>query len=86
MLQVRENEISLCNSSDGPEYLRTLEGTLLTGASLKPMQPMRLHWAPRLGGPRAMVFGQVVCVCQTLLAHENCRKPYESHCQQIIIV
>jgi len=26
MLQVRENEISLRNSSGGPEYLRTLEG------------------------------------------------------------
>ena len=30
MLQVRENEISLRNSSGGPEYLRTLEGILLT--------------------------------------------------------
>jgi len=30
MLQVRENEISLRNSSGGPEYLCTLEGTLLT--------------------------------------------------------
>jgi len=30
MLQVRENEISLRNSSGGPGYLRTLEGTLLT--------------------------------------------------------
>jgi len=30
MLQVRENEISLRNSSGGPEYLHTLEGTLLT--------------------------------------------------------
>jgi len=30
MLQVRENEISLSNSSRGPDYLRTLEGTLLT--------------------------------------------------------
>jgi len=30
MLQVRENEISLRNSSGGPEYLRTLWGTLLT--------------------------------------------------------
>jgi len=29
MLQVRENEISLRNSS-GPEYLRPSEGTLLT--------------------------------------------------------
>jgi len=24
MLQVRENEITLCKSSGGPEYLRTL--------------------------------------------------------------
>jgi len=30
MLQVRENEISLRNSSSGPEYLLILEGTLLT--------------------------------------------------------
>jgi len=30
MLQVRENEISLRNSSRGPEYLRSLEETLLT--------------------------------------------------------
>ena len=30
MLQVRENEISLRNNSGGPEYLRPLEGTLLT--------------------------------------------------------
>jgi len=30
MLQVRENEISLRNSSRGPEYLRTLEGAFLT--------------------------------------------------------
>jgi len=30
MLQVRENEISVRNSSRGPVYLRTLEGTLLT--------------------------------------------------------
>ena len=29
-LQVRENEISLSNSSRGPDYLCTLEGTLLT--------------------------------------------------------
>jgi len=26
-------------------------------AGLKPMQPMQLHWAPRLLGSRAMVFG-----------------------------
>jgi len=30
MLPVRENEISLRNSSSVPEYLRILEGTLLT--------------------------------------------------------
>ena len=30
MLQVRENEISLRNSSRCPVYLRTLEGILLT--------------------------------------------------------
>jgi len=30
MLQVRENELSLRDSSGGPEYLRTLEETLLT--------------------------------------------------------
>jgi len=30
MLQVRENDISLRNSSSVPEYLRILEGTLLT--------------------------------------------------------
>jgi len=30
MLQVRENEISLRNSSGVPEYLLTLEGTFLT--------------------------------------------------------
>jgi len=30
MLQVRKNEISLCNSPGGPEYLHPLEGSLLT--------------------------------------------------------
>jgi len=30
MSQVRENEISLCNSSRGPVYLRTLEQRFLT--------------------------------------------------------
>jgi len=30
MLQVRKNQISLRNNSGGPEYLRTLDGTLLT--------------------------------------------------------
>jgi len=32
MLQVRGNEISLRNSSGDPEYLRTLEGTLVDDA------------------------------------------------------
>ena len=42
-------------------------------AGLKPMQPMRLHWAPRLRGPRASG-GPAPCVwivvyfCQVLLA------------------
>jgi len=49
---------------------------LCSRAGLKPMQPMRLHWAPRLRGPRAMVVGQVVYFCQILLAHENCIKTY----------
>jgi len=35
MLQVRKNEISLCNSSGGPEYLRILDGIFLT---------MQCHW------------------------------------------
>jgi len=26
-------------------------------AGLKPVQPMQLHWAPRLWRPRTMVFG-----------------------------
>jgi len=30
MLQVRKNEILLRNNSGGPEYLRTVDGTLLT--------------------------------------------------------
>jgi len=38
-------------------YERTERLVLSTRASLKPMQPMQLHWAPRLCGPRAMVFG-----------------------------
>jgi len=48
-------------------------------AGLKPMQPMRLHWAPRLREPRAMVFGQVVYFCKIILVHENCKKAYKSH-------
>ena len=35
MLQARENEISLRHSAGGPEYLRTLEGTLLTSGGLR---------------------------------------------------
>jgi len=45
-------------------------------AGLKPMQPMRLHWVPRLRGPRAMVVGQVVYFCLILFAHKNCTKTY----------
>ena len=41
---------------------------------LKPVQPLRLHWA------LAMVVEQVVYFCQILVAHENCRKAYKSHC------
>ena len=37
LLQVRENEISLLNSSGGPEYLRPLEGTLLTSDDVMQM-------------------------------------------------
>ena len=41
--------------------------------------------APRLRGPArqgpgAMVVGQVVYLCQVLLAHEKCRKACKSHC------
>jgi len=31
---------------------------------LKAIQPMQLHWASRLWGARAMVFGKVVNFCQ----------------------
>jgi len=41
-------------------------------AGLEPMQPMQLHWAPRLWRPPAMVLGQDVHFCQILLALENC--------------
>jgi len=44
---------------------------LMYRAGLKPMQPMRLHWASRLWGPRAMVLGQVVSFLpDTPCAHE----------------
>jgi len=49
-------------------------------ADLKRMQPMRLHWAQSLRGPRAMVVAQVVHFCQILLALEKCGKDYQSHC------
>jgi len=39
---------------------------------LKPMQPMQLHWAPRVWGPRPVVFGHVVHFCQILFALANC--------------
>jgi len=35
------------------------------------MHPMQLHWIPRLLGPHATVFGQVVHFCQVILALEN---------------
>ena len=55
----------------------TTSFNIITGrAGLKPMQPMQLHWAPRLWGPaplgpRAMVAGKIVHFCQTHLALEN---------------
>ena len=60
-------------------YWEPMVHCFMPRAGLKPMQPMRLHWAPRLRGPRAMVVGQVVYFCQILLAHGNCRKAYKSH-------
>jgi len=35
------------------------------------MQPMQLHWAPRLKGPRSMLFVQIVHFGQILLVFEN---------------
>jgi len=46
--------------------------SLLNKVGPKPMQPMRLHWNPRLWWPRAMVVGQIVYFCQMFLLHENC--------------
>jgi len=43
-------------------------------AGLKAVQPMQLHWAPRLWWPRATVFGCGLHFGQILLAFENCRK------------
>ena len=37
---------------------------------------MQLHRAPRLWGPPAMVFEQVVYFCQTLLALETYRNGF----------
>jgi len=34
---------------------------------------MRLHWAPRFKGPRAMVIEQVVYFYQVILVHDNCK-------------
>jgi len=44
-------------------------------AGLKPMQPMQLHWAPRVWGPRAMVFGQVVHFCSKFLQRRTLLSP-----------
>jgi len=49
-------------------------------AGIKPMQPMQLHWAPRLW-PRAMVFEKIVHFCQIHLALENSvETPCKLHC------
>jgi len=40
------------------------------------MYPMRVHWAPRLWGPRPMVVGQVVHICQVILALKNYRNGF----------
>jgi len=58
--------------------------TLASRAGLKPMQPMRLHWAPRLWGPRASG-GPAPCVwivvhfCQMLFALEFSRNGLYNH-------
>jgi len=45
------------------------------------MQPMQLHWAPRLWGLRAMVFGKVIHFFQILLELEkSVETAYKSHC------
>jgi len=44
---------------------------ILVRAGLKSMQPMQLHWAPRLAGARTMVVEQVVYFYQILLVQEN---------------
>jgi len=58
--------------------LRTVcvPSTCVNRAVLKPMQPMQIHWAPRLWGPRAMVVGQVIHFCQILLGQENYRNGF----------
>ena len=43
MLQVRENEISLRNTSGGPEYLRTLQELQTSGISSKAINKTLLH-------------------------------------------
>jgi len=53
-------------------------------ASLKPMQPMHLHWAPRFWGLRATVFRQIVHFFQIPLARiqleNSVETAYKSHC------
>jgi len=50
-------------------------------AGLKSMQPMQLHWTPRLWGLRTIVFGKIVNNCQTLLELKNSVETAHSyHC------
>jgi len=45
------------------------------------MQPMQLHWSPRLWGPRAMVFEKVVRFVEMLLELEKTvETAYKSCC------
>jgi len=53
---------------------------MMTRAGLKPMQPMQLHWASRIWGASAMVFGWIIHFCQIHLALENSvETPYKFH-------
>jgi len=61
-------------------YTGMHEYCAVSRAGLKPMQPMQLHWAQLLWGPRAMVFRKVVHFCQILLELENSvETAYKSH-------
>jgi len=68
MLQVRENEISLRNSSSGPVYLRTLEGAFLT------MQCKRT-FTKRLNG---MVFNETTLWLYLLRKHGRTQLIYST--------